>query len=252
MKTVSIVAGLFILCCSTFAQNPATQAAPAQPGARTDVYHVHIAKAALGKAAQLGDALKTQLPNSPMPGHYLVLRHQQGDEWDYIVIEHLGTKASVEAAGSATPPAVRDLYAWHGDTFVSGPSWAEFSRLMGLNPDALAKTSGSVYAVSVYRAAPGQRDQLEKLISTPASAGGPTPPDNVVLQHLEGAPWQYLGIARYNSWQDFANDQSATATQLSKTPGQGGWYQLRDYSTFHRDTLADRIAPTTAAPSPTR
>jgi hypothetical protein len=32
---------------------------------------------------------------------------------------------------------------------------------------------------------------------------------------------------------------------MNKTPGQGGWYQLRDYSTFHRDTLTDRIAPST-------
>ena len=35
-----------------------------------------------------------------MPGHYIVLRHQDGEDWDYAVIEHLGTKASVDAAGN--------------------------------------------------------------------------------------------------------------------------------------------------------
>ena len=46
------------------------------PPARTDVYHVNFSKAALGKAGALGDFLKTPNPNSPMPQHFLVLRHQ--------------------------------------------------------------------------------------------------------------------------------------------------------------------------------
>ena len=67
---------------------------------RSDVYHVHFAKAALGKGAEEGEALKKQGPNAAMPGHYIVLRHQSGAEWEYAVIEHLGTKATVEAAGN--------------------------------------------------------------------------------------------------------------------------------------------------------
>lgn len=248
LKTVStLLVALAWLCSLATAQT--TPAKPSQPTVRTEVYHVHVAKAALGKAAQLGDFLKTPDPHAPMPGHFLVLRHQQGDEWDYVVIEHLGPKATIDAAAPAMTPAIRDLYAWHGDTFVTGPSWVEFSRAMGITPDALGKTAGSVYAVSVYRAAPGLRDQLEKMISTPAAANGPAPPESVLLQHLEGAPWQYFGIARYNSWQDFAADQANSEAQMTKTPGQGGWYQLRDYSDFHRDTLTDRIAPATATPA---
>ncbi len=84
-------------------------------GKRTDVYHVHFTKAALGKAVQLGDWLKTPNPNGPMPDHFIVLRHQDGDAWDYVVITHLGTKATVEAAGTAVPPDKRDLSAWHND-----------------------------------------------------------------------------------------------------------------------------------------
>jgi hypothetical protein len=57
------------------------QAATAGAGKRTDVYHVHFAKAALGKAAQLGDWLKTPDPSNPMPDHFIVLRHQDGDAW---------------------------------------------------------------------------------------------------------------------------------------------------------------------------
>src|SRR2546427_12625380 len=77
------------------------------PPARTDVYHVHFAAAAPGKAVQLADSFKTPLPNNPMPGHTLVLRHNYGDAWDYVVIQHMGTKATVEATPSAIPSSVR-------------------------------------------------------------------------------------------------------------------------------------------------
>ena len=94
-------------------------AAPAGAGKRTDVYHVHFTKAALGKAVQLGDWLKTPDRSKPMPDHFIVLRHRDGDAWDYVVITHLGLKGSVEAAGRAVPPDKRDLSEWHTDTFVN-------------------------------------------------------------------------------------------------------------------------------------
>ena len=43
-----------------------------------------------------------------MPDHFVVLRHQEGDDWDYVVIRHLGPKAEVTAAPAA-PNAARDL-----------------------------------------------------------------------------------------------------------------------------------------------
>src|SRR5579864_3924675 len=43
---------------------------------------------------------------------------------------------------------------------------------------------------------------------------------------LEGGPWQFLTVTRYNSWQDFATNQKASAADTLK-PG-GGWLQVRD------------------------
>src|SRR5947208_1768471 len=216
------------------------KAAPAGAGKRTDVYHVHFTKAALGKAAQLGDWLKTPDPKAPMPGHFLVLRHQDGDAWDYVVIEHLGTKATVEAAGTAVPPDKRDLSEWHNDTFVNGPSWEEFTRAMGIEGDAAAKNSGSVYVVSVYRPAPGHRELLEKFLSEVPVAND-TSAGNVLMQHLEGGPWTFLTIARYNSWEDFATGEKTSVAQTAKK--DSGWLRLRDHIAFHNDTLTDRIGP---------
>jgi hypothetical protein len=212
-------------------------AAQNAPQARTDVYHVHFAKAALGKAVELADYLKTADPNVPMSAHHIVLRHQDGEDWDYAVIQHLGTKATVEAAGTAVSATVRDLYAWHTDSFVNGPSWAEFTKALGIDEGSASKTAGSVYVVSVYRAAPGHREQLEKSLGqgTPGATG------NVLMQHLEGGPWQFLTVVRYNSWQDFATGEKNSVADTFK-PG-GGWLALREDSSYHNDTLTDRIAP---------
>jgi hypothetical protein len=216
-------------------------AAPAGAGKRTDVYHVHFTKGALGKSAQLGDWLKTPDRTVPMPGHFVVLRHQDGDAWDYVVISHVGPKASVEAAGTAVPPDKRDLSDWHDDTFVNGPSWEEFTRAMGIDGDSATKTSGSVYVVSVYRPAPGHRDGLEKMLSEAPSRATDTSAGNVLMQHLEGSPWTFLTIARYNSWEDFATGEKNSVAQATKK--DGGWLRLRDHVDFHNDTLTDRIAP---------
>jgi hypothetical protein len=62
----------------------ASNAQTSQAVASTDVYHVHFAKAALGQTKALENDLKKQNPKAPMPGHYLLLRHQDGDDWDYL------------------------------------------------------------------------------------------------------------------------------------------------------------------------
>lgn len=173
-----------------------------------------------------------------MSGHALILRHQEGDAWDYAVIQHVGPKATVEAVRPAPSPSARDLSDWHNDTFVNGPSWSVFAKAMGI--DEAANKKGSVYVLSVYRPAAGHRDLLEKMLGEPPAAGD-TSAGNVLLQHLEGGPWTYLTIARYNSWADFAANETNSVAETSK--GQGGWFQLREHTSFHNDTICDRIAP---------
>ena len=166
---------------------------------------------------------------------------QDGDAWDYVVITHLGPKATVEAAGTAVPPDKRDLGAWHTDTFVNGPSWEEFTKAMGIDADSKSKTAGSVYSVSYYRPAPGHREQLEKMLGELPSAANDTTAGNVLMQHLEGADWTFLAIARFNSWDDFATGEKNSVAQTNKKDGP--WNRLRDHTDFHTDTLTDRIAP---------
>jgi hypothetical protein len=216
------------------ASSPATAAAPA---ARTDIYHVHFAKSALGKASEHLDVLKKQDPKAPMPGHFIVLRHMDGDSWDFCVIEHLGTKATVEASRPAPPTNQMALGDWHTDTFTTGPAWAEFAKQMGI--DYASKSAASAYVVSMYRPAPGQREALDKFLNEPPDRTVDTSSGNVVLQHMEGAAWTFVAIARYNSWSDFAKNETNSVAQMNKK--EGGWFKLRSFISFHTDTLCDRV-----------
>ena len=230
---------------TTTASSPAaattTTSSPAKTSAaaaRTDVYHVHFTHAAPGKAAALADALKTPDPSAPMPGHSIMFRHQEGDSWDYCVVEHLGTKATVDAArpAPAGAAATRDASDSHTDTFVSGPAWADFAKAMGINEGA---GKSAIYIVSVYRATPGHREQFDTAISTVAP--GDPAAGTVVMQHLEGAAWTFFGIARYATWEDFVKSETSSLADQAKSTGT--WAAFREHCSYHTDTLADRIMP---------
>jgi hypothetical protein len=197
----------------------------AAPPADTDIYHVEFVKAAPGQALAAAAELSKQDAKAPMQGHFIVLRHQDGDDWDYAVIEHIGARAMVEIAPAPATPAA-PIMAWHNDSFVAGPSWAVFQRAMG------AAASG-VYLVGTHRAVPGHRDQLVAALNE-VDPAAKVKVAQVLFTHLEGGTWQYLTVSRYESWSDFAADRSGPVADKA-------WADNRLHSASHMDTIADRI-----------
>jgi hypothetical protein len=118
-----------------------------------------------------------------------------------------------------------------------GPSWADFSRAMGVGESS---KPGAVYVLGFHRAVPGHRQQLEQALNQ-AGTDSKIETGTVFMQHVEGSDWQYLTITRYNSWSDFGTDRAAAAAAGATAPG--GWADIRQHSAFHRDTIADRIHP---------
>src|SRR5437870_8701537 len=162
-------------------------AAASSAPARSDVYHVYFGKAAAGKAVQLAEMLKTPNPKDPMPGHFILLRHQEGDAWDYCLITHMGAKATVDATPFQVPAAMRDVSDWHNDTFVNGPSWEEFTKAMAISDDAKSKSGGAVFLVSGLWAPPGHRVGFEKIVAAAPNRPSDTSAGEVLIQHLGGA-----------------------------------------------------------------
>lgn len=227
-----------------FAQSPSpassASASAATAGGRTDLYHVHFANAATGKAQELADELKKPDKTLAMPDHFIILRHEDGDSWDYCVVTHLGTKTTIEANRPAPPSNMMSVYSAHTDTFASGPSWSEFAKQLGI--DDASKTAGAAYVVSMYRPAAGQREALDKFLNEPPDKATDSSVGRVMLQHLEGAAWTFVTIQRWSSWPDYGKDNVKSIAQMGRNQ-QGGWFKLRNLISFHTDTLCDRIAP---------
>lgn len=236
LPALSALVSSFVVVVGSMAFTQTTQAPPAP--ALTDVYSVNFLKAAPGQAAALGEAIKQPNPATPMPDHFVVLRHQEGDDWDYAILRHLGATATVEPGPSAAAGAAPDpgLVSWHSDAYVAGPSWPEFTAQMGIG----ASGAGAVYTLGIHNPAPGHTNDLMTMLAAPASSAADIEMGGVFMRHIEGGPWLFLTISRYNSWEDFGADRAAAgAAETTAT----GWADIRQHSAFHRDTIADRIFP---------
>jgi hypothetical protein len=214
-----------------------TQAAA--PGANTHVYRVSAFRAAPGQTTNL----EKLLTSAPSPGagagdFAVVFRHRQGHEWDYMTVEHMGEQATIDLrTGPAAPPdsPLSQSIAWHGDTYAAGPPLDAFRK--ALNPQGgQAGANAAIYVISDYMAAAGHRGQLRQVLGTIAEE---TPGRSVTLSHVEGAPWNFLVITRYDSWRQFAEEEEASAAQAAKSPGAGNpGLALREHLAVHHDTFA--------------
>ncbi|HVR70643.1 MAG TPA: hypothetical protein VMT87_07330, partial [Vicinamibacteria bacterium] len=114
------------------------------------------------------------------------------------------------------------------DTFTVGPAWDVVQK-------ALVPGRGAqpVYTVTDYRALTGHRTQLRQTLDriVERSAGR-----SVLLTHIEGAPWNFLGITRYDSWADLGQQQTAPAGQAPDPA-----LDLRRDMAVHHDTVATYV-----------
>jgi hypothetical protein len=77
----AIFATLACLAASVTAV-PSRAQTPAATPTPTDLYHVMFVKAAPGQAAALAKELQQPDPKDPMAAHFILLRHQEGADWD--------------------------------------------------------------------------------------------------------------------------------------------------------------------------
>jgi hypothetical protein len=227
---------------------PATLATQTPAGGAAELYHVHFVKAAPGKLVELIDGYVNAPADPEAPAPPVILRHREGDDWNLLVLQPLGKEATLRAV----PPSAelqqfltrtRGLRAMHSDTFAIGPPWTEARKLVLGDERAEASASGGIYVVSVFRALPGHRDQLQDVLRKMAAEdAGRT----VVLQHLEGAPWEFVMITRYESWAAFGESEQKLGGQA---PGPTT-LAMGEHLAEHHDTVAERITRAVPARQP--
>lgn len=224
--------------------------APAQ--AAPHIYRVTAFRAAPG---QMGNVEKL-LAATPAPGadagdFAVVFRHRQGHEWDFMTVEHMGANATVGLPPG--PPATADSpmsqsVAWHGDTYAAGPPLEELRRALNLQSATGQSAGGTpgVYVISDYAAAAGHRGQLRQVLDKNAMD---TPGRSITLTHVQGAPWTFLVITRYDSWKQFAEEEEKAGAQDAKAPAGDRGMELRAHLATHHDTLATVQTVVTGSPA---
>lgn len=234
-------------------KQPASPASRPQPSAdqHRDVYHVLEVRAAPGR---LGDLL--MMASSPPPAgrstFSVAFRHAQGQSWDLLVIEHLGDKATIQRR--EPDPGLQEqraVTASHTDSFALGPPVAEFRRQLGLEKTAVASGPPvDIYIVSTFNAVPGHQPQLQQALLRTLPGTGTS--GNVLLTHLEGAPWHMMLISHYASWHELAKAMTAPPGPQVQQAGQAPT-SLREHMDSHADTIAFPIAiHATAGSNPRR
>ena len=235
-KGLPFIAALLFTAAISVAQQPAQQPQPQAPA--LELYHIHFSKAAPGKLTQLIAAYQTAPgPEASEPQVTpIIMRHREGGEWDLVAITPLGKQTTITA--SAPSQAVQDYYTrlgplsdWHGDTFVTGPAWAIVQKAL-----VPAKDAQPVYVVSDYRSLAGHRAQLRQILDRNEQD---TPGRSVLFAHVEGAPWNFLTVTGYDSWNAIGAPPPQPA---AGAPRQDAGLDLREHMAVHHDTIAVYIS----------
>ena len=253
MKKV-LAAGIILLTMgfAVVAQQPAQQPASA-PAPAHELYRIIFFKAAPGKLPDLIDAYK----NAPLPDNVtprpMVFRHQSGADWDLMVIYPLGAKAALDANAPAPSEAVRRFkervmgdYAWHADTYASGPPLAVVQKALAMPPPnaAPAGSPGGLYLVEEDVALAGHHEALGKFLDRDMAAA--RAPGSVKFEHVQGDAWDFLVIFRYASWNEHAAAESDPAAD-DEARKQGFadaaaiGLEFRTHISAHHDTFASRV-----------
>jgi hypothetical protein len=233
-RLVLLTIAVLLTGSASFAQ----QAQPQAPAPVLELYHIHVVKSAPGKLLQLIDTYKSRpAPQADEPQVTpIILRHREGGEWDLIVITPLGKQTTISA--SALPQAIQDynqrvqpLTDWHADTFTVGPVWDVVHKAL-----VPAKDAQPVYQVSDYRSLTGRRQQLREVLDRNAQE---TPGRSVLFAHVEGAPWNFVSVTRYDSWAALGAPPPQPA---AGTPQQEAGLAIREHMAVHHDTIAQYVS----------
>lgn len=243
----AFAAGIFILTLgfAVVAQQPA-------PAPAHELYRIHFFKAVPGKLPDLIDAYK----NVPVPDNMtprpMVFRHQSGNDWDLMVIYPLGAKASMDANAPAPPEAIRKFkervmadYAWHADTYASGPPLAVVQKALAVPPNAAqAGSPGGLYLIEEDVALAGHHDELGRFLERDMAAARAR--GAIKFEHVQGAPWDFLAIFCYASWYEHASaetdpaaDDEARKQGFADAAAIG--LEFRTHISAHHDTFASRV-----------
>jgi hypothetical protein len=213
--------------------------AVAQPPA--EAYRALFVQAAPGRLMELVELMRARRDSAPADSRPVLLRHSQGDQWDLVLLQPVGTLARYFATDRTAPDRLWDrLVAWQEDLFVAGPPVEEFR--------AAADRAGSFH-LEIFVALAGERDSLkaEREMENRflRSVGKP---GNFVFTRLAGASWDLFTVGFYRDLQQFAEPTGRTPEQEEAAARAAGFVSreaigpyLRRFINGHHDTIGSVV-----------
>lgn len=228
-------------CVSASAQSsqPARTALP--------LYRASLVQAAPGKLTDLIAAYKQHF--AAVGQTPLWMRHSQGDRWDLLILEPMGSFAEYFSAERVAAREKQDagweqrrapMVAWEEDVFVTGPPEAELRK---------AFAESGFFHVEMFHELAGKHAELlreREMENAYAKAIGQ--PENFIFERDQGASWNIFTIGCFRDLKHYASSadvppeksQAAAKAAGFDSPAAIGPY-LRQFIAEHHDTLAVAI-----------
>lgn len=202
------------------------------------LYRMTLLRAAPGQFQPLLDQV-VPIARGASGARGLVLRHSQGDHWDFMVLVPVsapeGGRWLENIRASFTDTAV----AWQEDELVRGPA-------LDVLPGFL---DASLYHVEMFDAAPGKSaDVLKERAMENAYLAAVGRPPTLIFRREFGGAWDSFTIGAYRDWRHYAERDvippekaraAAVAAGFESDAAVGPY--LRSLILTHHDTLATKV-----------
>ncbi len=220
------------------------------------LYRTLMLRAAPGELASLIEALQARMPvwqEASAVGPFL-MRHSQGDQWDLLLLFHLG-RGYNQFYSAAARDARRAADLGSGESEVElwlrllpKIAWREELDVWGPEPEIVADRfeGAGFFHVEIFLALAGQRGELvrQREMENVYLAGIGREP-NLIFTRAGGAPWDCYTIGFYRDIKHYAEsadipepvrEQAAVAAGFESSSRIGTY--LRELIASHHDTLA--------------
>lgn len=218
------------------------------------LYRATLVQAAPGRLLELIDLEKSLFAAGAESGDEapLWMRHSQGDKWDLLLLQPMGSFTEYFAADRVARRAkwrrafqgslskIRDATAWQEDVFVSGPPLAEVR-------ERFAKAG--FFHVEMFVALPGRQADLERQREMENAFGKALSlPQNLIFTREAGASWDLFTVGCYRDLRHYAEGSDVPAPEQDAAARSAGFEDARHIGPYlrtlireHHDTLAVAI-----------
>ena len=213
-------------------------------------YKVSLFRAAPGELLPLIDDLKNKVLEYRQKGgdQPFIVRHSQGDQWDFMVYEHIEDYQKYYASSSKlyevfTPAFGDDFYklvAFHESFYATGPDYKSVAQMFD---------QSSFFHVELFVALPGKQTELlkqrnmENVYLKEIGRG-----ENLIFTVDQGSQWDCFTLGGYRDIKHFAESADIAEEVEEKAALKAGFKGVNDISPYlrsliamHHDTLGGKV-----------